>query len=337
MPVVSSQFKQGPYLREGLFIKKNKDRWEKIQEDESRDADEMARDFVQLVDDLAYAKTFYRTSRVTRFINSLASRIYLRIYQNRREESNRFVRYWKIDLPETIGKHYKILLFCTFLFVLFYLVGFFIAYYDKNYIREVLGDSYVEMTEENIAKGNPFGVYQSGNPVISWLGIMVNNIQYAIIAFLKGLAVGIFSLADLISTAMMVGAFHEMFAAHGLGVEFLLAVMLHGLLELTAIVVACAAGVVIGTSFLFPGTMGRLQAFKSGVKDGVKIMVGLMPVFCVAAFFEGFITGLYKMHIALNLLLLLLLAGFVVWYFIIYPYQLKKRSVTSIKPVSINA
>ena len=285
----------------------------------------MARDFVQLVDDLSYAKTYYPTSRVTKYINSLASRIYLSIYQNRREESNRLVRFWKYDVPLTIGKHHRIILFSASLFILFYLLGFFSAKLDEGFTREVLGNSYVDMTEKNIAEGNPFGVYQSGNSFLSWLGIMVNNVIFSIISFVRGIVLGILSITALIRTAMEVGVFHFMFAAKGLGVDFIFAVMLHGLLELTAIVITCAAGVILGTSYLFPGTMRRLQAFQVGVKDGVKIVIGLIPVFGIAAFFEGFITGLYKMPRVLNIFLLTLSALFIIWYFIIYPISLKKR------------
>ena len=60
-------------MREGLFIKKNKDRWERLEHQVPVNPDEMAKDFTKLVDDLAYAKTFYPTSRVTRYINSLAA------------------------------------------------------------------------------------------------------------------------------------------------------------------------------------------------------------------------------------------------------------------------
>lgn len=285
----------------------------------------MARDFIQLVDDLAYAKTYYPTSRVTRYINALASRIYLRIYQNRREDSNRLVKFFRYDVPLTIAKHHRVIGFCAFVFILFYLLGYLSARYDEGFTREVMGNSYVNMTESNIEKGNPFGVYQSGNAFLSWLGIMVNNVRVALLMFVKGIFLGIFSLKDLISNSMMVGVFHYMFAAKGLGVAFLFAVMIHGLLELTAIVIACAAGVIMGTSYLFPGTQSRLKALQQGTKDGVKIIVGLIPVFGIAAFFEGFITGLYKMPLALNILLLGSSAAFIIWYFIVYPIRLKKR------------
>jgi uncharacterized membrane protein SpoIIM required for sporulation len=98
------------------------------------------------------------------------------------------------------------------------------------------------------------------------------------------------------------------------------------MLELTAIIIACAAGVVMGISFLFPGTKSRMEAFRQGTKDGVKMIIGLIPVFVMAAFYEGFVTRYYKMPIALNLLLLATSAAFIIWYFVVYPAILIKRS-----------
>ncbi|HSU27882.1 MAG TPA: hypothetical protein VLJ68_05845, partial [Chitinophagaceae bacterium] len=112
-------------MREALFINKNKDRWEKIQHMPSLDADDMAKDFTQLLDDLAYAKTFYPSSRVTNYVNTQASRIYLSIYANRKEESNRLVTFWKYDLPLTIRKHHRVIFFCLIIFLVFFAIGFF--------------------------------------------------------------------------------------------------------------------------------------------------------------------------------------------------------------------
>jgi hypothetical protein len=109
-------------LREGLFIKKNKDRWERVQNETTRDPDEIAKDFVQLVDDLGYAKTFYPGSRAARYINGLASRIYLNIYSNRKEESNRILNFWKYDVPLTIKKHHRIILVSLVIFFLSFAV-----------------------------------------------------------------------------------------------------------------------------------------------------------------------------------------------------------------------
>lgn len=312
-------------MREGLFIKKNKARWDKIQQGLSADADETARDFVQLVDDLSFAKTFYPTSRATKYINGLASKIYLGIYQNRREESSRLLRFWKYDVPLTVYKHWRIMLFATFVFALFYTVGFFTAKHDPSFVREVFGAEYLQKTEDNIEAGNPFGIYQSGDSFWMWIAIMINNIIVSFKYFGEGLVLGIFSLKELGQESMRVGVFNYLFFSKGMGDRFVLAVMIHGLLELTAIVLACAAGAVMGTSYLFPGTRSRLDAFKEGVKDGVKIVVGLVPVLMVAAFYEGFVTRYYNMPLPLNLLLLASSAAFIVFYFIVHPYRLAQK------------
>jgi uncharacterized membrane protein SpoIIM required for sporulation len=312
-------------LREALFIKKNRERWLQNQANPTEDADELARDFTQLVDDLAYAKTFYPSSKVTQFINSEASRIYLTIYKNRKEESNRLVTFWKYDLPLTIRKHYKTMLFSLLIFLIFFAVGFFLARQDENVTRSILGDNYVDKTKENIQNGNPFDVYESGNPILSWLGIMINNIKVSLRAFASGIFCGIPSLYDLARTAVMVGVFDQLFADKGLGIEFFLVVFVHGTLELTAIILACGAGIVLGKSFLFPGTIKRLDAFKQGAKDGVKIVIGLMPVFAIAAFFEGLFTRLYNNLSIFTTLITTLSVLFVIWYFIIYPIRLGRK------------
>src|SRR5262245_57655239 len=108
----------------------------------------MARDFTQLVDDLAYAKTFYPSSKVTRFINSEASKIYLNIYKNRKEESNRLVTFWKYDLPLTIRKHHGTVLFSFIVFLIFFAVGFFVSKEDELVARTLLPPGYIEMTQD---------------------------------------------------------------------------------------------------------------------------------------------------------------------------------------------
>ena len=60
-------------------------------------------------------------------------------------------------------------------------------------------------------------------------------------------------------------------------------------------------------------------------KDGVKIMIGLMPVFALAAFFEGFITRLYNDVSVLTTIITSLSVVFVIWYFVIYPVRLGRK------------
>ena len=312
-------------MREALFIKKNKDRWLKSQHMPSDDPDEMAMEFTQLVDDLSYAKTFYPQSRVTKFLNATASQTYMSIYQNRKEERNRITEFWKYTVPLTVRKHHNVLLFCAVLFIVFFIVGFYSAKLDESFVREMLGDGYVNMTEENIEKGKPFGVYAEGGELLMWLGIMLNNIFVSFTYFARGIVLCFPSITSLLTEGVRLGAFEELFFAKGLGIQSVLTVFIHGTLEISAIVIAGAAGVVLGKGWMFPGTGKRLNAFMRGAKEGVIIVVSLIPVFIVAAFFEGFITRYYTMPQWLSAIILLSSASYIIWYYIIYPLQVQKK------------
>lgn len=285
----------------------------------------MAKEFTQLVDDLAYAKTFYPESKITRFINGEAAKIYLQIYQNRREETNRLLFFWKYELPLTIWKHRRYMLFSTLVFIVFFAIGFFASAKDETVARSFFGDTYYEHTQANIANGNPFGIYEHGNPFLSWIQLMIHNIRVSIILFVSGLFAGLPSLYFLAQNAAMVGIFDHLFASNGLGLDFFLVVFVHGTLELTAIVISGGAGLILGMGFIFPGTVRRLTSLKQAAKDAVKIMIGLMPVFALAAFFEGFITRLYNDLSILTSLITVLSVLFVIFYFVIYPARLVRR------------
>lgn len=312
-------------MREALFIKKNKERWENISQHPSTNPDEMAFEFTQLVDDLGYAKTFYPHSKITKFLNTEASKRYLSIYRNRREDRNRLALFFKYDVPLAIVKHHLVLLCCFILFMLFFCVGLFSAIKDGHFVREILGDGYVNMTEENIAKGNPFDVYQSANSFIMWLKIMINNIGVSFTYFLEGLLPFFLVLKNLVTEGLRLGAFEYMFYTKGYGGLFVLTVMIHGTLELSALIIAATAGVVLGKSWLFPGTIKRLDALKQGAKEGAKIIIALVPVFITAAFFESYVTRHYRMPAWISILILTSSLTFIVGYFVIYPIRLSRR------------
>jgi len=310
-------------MREGQFIKQNLDRWEEYQH-ETEDPDEVAKRFTYLVDDLSYAKTFYPHGNTVRYINGIAANIYLSIYKNKKEKKQRLITFWTTELPLVIRKHHRILLFTFLFFISFVLIGVFSAYNDQTFARSVLGDEYVDMTERNIANGDPFGVYKNGNSAVMFLLIAFNNIKVAFLCYSMGIFAGIGTLYFLFKNGVMVGVFEYMFFHHNVGFQSVLVVFVHGTLELSAIVIAGSAGLIMGNSLLFPGTYTRVQSLQLAAKDSVKIIVSLVPIFVVAAFFEGFVTRHTEMPIWLSLTILLSSASFVTWYFVVYPVRVKR-------------
>jgi len=313
------------FVREGLFIKKNIDKWKQYQYERTTDPDEMASRFTELVNDLGYSRTFYPHSKVTQYLNGLASRIYLGIYKNKKEESSRIVRFWKTELPLVVRKYHREILYSFIIFFLFAVMAAFSAAHDETFVRGVLGDGYVEMTEDNIAKGDPFGVYKNGDQLSMFVEIAVHNIQISFMIFVTGIVVSLGTVWLLFINGVMLGAFQYYFFAKGLGLKSVLVIWIHGTLEISSIIIAGAAGLILGNSILFPGTHNRIDSVKRGARDGLKFLIGLVPVFMAAAFLEGFVTRYSTMPVWLSIFILLSSLTFIIWYFGFYPIRVERK------------
>src|SRR5579872_5553221 len=108
----------------------------------------MAGQFTDLVNDLGYSKTFYPQSKVTQYLNGLASRIYLGIYRNKKEEVSRIFNFWKTELPTVVRKYHREILYSFLIFTLFGIMAAFSTAHDGDFARGVLGDTYMDITEE---------------------------------------------------------------------------------------------------------------------------------------------------------------------------------------------
>jgi len=322
-------------MREAMFIKKNADKWKEYQQSPTDNPDETADRFITLIDDLSYAKTFYPRSKVTRWINGIAAGIYQSIYQNKKEKYSRIFQFWKFELPLLFKRYHRIFLFTTICFLLFVAVGVFSSMQNEDFVRGVLGDRYVNMTEDNIASGDPFGVYKDDNPFSMFVLIGFNNIKVAFLTFIGGFTLGIFTFMLMWQNGLMLGCFQYMFFSKGLGIKSVMVIWIHGTLEISAIVIAATAGLILASGILFPGTYSRMYSFKRNAKDAAKVLICLIPVFIVAAFFESYVTHLMSqtfdkesnagLPVWASVVILACSLSFIIWYFVILPIRLHKK------------
>jgi uncharacterized membrane protein SpoIIM required for sporulation len=314
-------------MREAQFLKQNADKW-KLYEREIKmhqHPDLLADRFIELTDDLSYSKTFYPGSATTKYLNGLASLFHQKIYKNKKEQSSRIFSFWQFELPYLFKTYHRQFLYAFLFFIVFCMMGALSAKYDESFIRLILGDGYVNMTNENIESGDPFGVYKHSSQLNMFFFIAFNNIKVAFIAYIVGAAFSVGTVWVLLSNGLMLGSFQYFFISKGLGFKSITVIFIHGTLEIWAIVIAGAAGLILGNSILFPGTYKRSVSFLRGGKDGLKIVIGLVPVFLTAAFLESFITRYTEMPLWLSLSILSGSLIFIVWYFIIYPIRLHKK------------
>lgn len=312
-------------MREALFVKQNSEKWKAYEQLHTDNPDELAERFIDITNDLAYAKTFYPDSKTTAYLNGVASVLHQSLYKNKREDTGRFLKFWKYEVPMLFFRYRLQLLYAFLFFITFCAIGVLSAKYDDSFVRLIMGDSYVNMTNENIAKGDPFGVYKQSGEFEMFFMIALNNIYVTLVTFVTGIFFSIGPVFAMLKNGVMLGSFEYYFFSKGLGVESILVIWIHGTLEISAIIMAGAAGLVLGHGLLFPKTFTRLQALTRSAKDGMKMIAGISPIIVLAAFFEGFITRHTGMPLWLSISILGGSLIFILWYFVIYPYQLFKR------------
>ena len=314
-------------MKEAAFVKNNKQKWlryeEKLKHQRDLTPDELAQLYIDLTDDLSFARTHYPDSELVNYLNQMASGVHQGIYKNKKEEKGRFKRFWLKELPETMATVQKALLISFIIFMVSMTIGWVSAANDTTFVRLILSDAYVNMTEKNIEKGDPLAVYKSMKESIMFVGITINNVMVSFRTFAAGVFTAVGTGFMIFRNGVMVGAFVEFFFEQNLGFTAIMIIMIHGTLELSAIVIAGAAGITMGNSILFPGSYTRLESFKRGAKKGLKIVIGLVPVFFIAGWIEGYITRLTEMPLFLRYVIIGGSAVFILYYFIILPNKIR--------------
>ncbi|MFT6936364.1 MAG: putative membrane protein SpoIIM required for sporulation, partial [Saprospiraceae bacterium] len=321
-------------MRETKFIEQNKQKWrefERTLESNKKDPDKLSDLFVQITDDLSFSRTFYPNRSVRVYLNHLAQKVFYNIYKNRKTKGRKFLRFWTDDLPQIMFEARKDLLIAFVLFLFAFAIGAVSTYMNPEFPRVILGDMYVDMTIENIKNGDPMAVYKNDNELISALSITQNNLRVAFFTFVGGVFFMIGTIGVMLYNGIMVGAFQMFFAMQDSYAfkESLLTIWIHGTLEISAIILAGAAGLTLGRGLVFPGTYSRIQAFQVSARRGVKMLLGIFPIFVIAGFIEGFVTRHTETPDAIRAIFIILCLFFVLAYYVVYPYRKGKRGFVS--------
>ncbi len=315
-------------MREASFIERNKEKWILIENNLRNkinvDPDILASNYIELTNDLAYAQTFYPRSKTKDYLNELSILAHQLLYRDQKSSENQLLRFIQKDIPQAIWIIRKQLLYSLLIFSLAIGIGVISSHYDLDFVRLILGDRYVDMSIKNIEEGNPAGVYGDGSALGSALGITINNVRVAFLAFAFGLLFSVGTGFILFNNGVMVGAFHYMFYQHGVLEEAMSAIWIHGAIELSVIVIAGGCGLAVGNSMLFPKSYTRVESFKQSMKTASKVLVSTVPFFIVAGFLEGFVTRHYQFSIWMCVAVIVLSFVAILYFYVIRPYQLAK-------------
>lgn len=120
--------------------------------------------------------------------------------------------------------------------------------------------------------------------------VWTNNVWVAAEALIFGVLLGIPTLWVLLQNALNLGVDGGLVIGHGRATEFFALILPHGMLELSAVFLAAAAGLRLGWAVIDPGPRPRSRALAEEGRQTITIALGLIVVLGVSGVIEAFVT-----------------------------------------------
>ena len=316
-------------MKESQFIRDNEADWKRLEsllQSPLKDADQILRLFEKVSGDLAYARTFYPNRSVRLYLNNLTQKV-LNSIDTRKSKFSvaSIVHFYRHELPAIVYENRKAFYTSFLVFVVSMMIGAISSAHVPEFAEIILGEDYIEITEDNINDGDPMAIYKSEEEGRMFMMITINNIKVSFFCFMLGFFAGIGTIYILIVNGIMVGVFQYFFYQKGLFLTSFLTIWIHGTIEILAIIIAGAAGLILGNGLLFPKSYDRNSSLLISAKKALKVILGIIPLFIIAGFLESFVTRLTDLPMIMKILIIGLSLLFILTIFVIYPYRYAKN------------
>lgn len=241
--------------------------------------------------DLAYARLRGGDADLVRYLNDLVIRAHGLLYAERGPGAARLWRFLRVGFPQLVYVR-RVYLTAATIMLLFgaAVAGGLVAANPAN-VRVVVPAQFVDNDQYYAERqsNTKYDAPDEAKPVFAAF-LMTNNIRVAILAFAVGTLGAVPTLLLLFYNGMPLGGLAMQQHQNGRDLLFWSLILPHGIIEITAILIAGAAGMLLGHALLAPGELSRQDALKLAGRDSVRLLLGTIPFFIVAGFIESFVT-----------------------------------------------
>ncbi len=259
---------------------------------EPEEIKEIGRLYRAATSDLAYATGRAYDARLLGYLNRLVARAHAYVYgASATTGRERIVRFYTHTFPQEFRRSFALFALCTAITIVTAIVAYVL-------IRTHPGDAYSllpqQLIPDQIKKSlhdSNFAFDPQASPLMS-TEIITNNIRVAILAFAGCVTLGYFTLLVIAQNGLMLGGVGALFTNAGFGGDFWVTVAPHGVIELTAIQISGAAGLLISLGIIAPGRLRRRDAIRIGAQRAGVLIAGVASMLVVAGTIEGFFSPL---------------------------------------------
>lgn len=235
---------------------------------------------------LSHARSEYRDIELNSRLTMLVAEARVVIYGTRSRSMRAFAQFFSLRFPAAVWhgrRSVVVAALVTFLPAL--VLGVWLSVSDRALdvaAPEALRSAYIN---------EDFEAYYSDAPAAEFsTQVLINNIQVSFVAFAVGILLCVPTAYVLATNGANVGMAAGLFHAAGEAPKFYGLILPHGLLELSAVVIAGAAGLSLGWAVISPGDRTRVEAVAEQGSRSAVIVLGLMVAFTLAGLIEGFVT-----------------------------------------------
>ncbi len=289
-------------MDERTFIEGSREAWERLEStlSETRssgvtrlDATRLRQlhdDYRRSAADLAYAQTHFPESQSAEYLNSLVGRAHAELYGAAPRRLASMWGFFARGYPALVREHWREVSLSAALLFGATALGFILAYVNYPLARLFIPEALREGVSDTLESGTDLHAITAPFAPLLTAGITANNIQVAFLAFAGGMTFGALTVYALMVNGLLLGALAGAFDKAGGSLYFWALIVPHGSLELPAIVLAGAAGLMIGRALISPGDLPRSAALKRVSPNALRVLLGTLPLFVVAGAIEAFIT-----------------------------------------------
>lgn len=250
---------------------------------------ELGRLYRVATSDLALAQRDFPRHKITLYLNQLVARSHAVIYRTEPLVVNRFKTFVVSGFPRVYRETLPFTLIASLLFWLPAILAFVSVWVSPDASRWVLPVG-TQQLRETIEEGKLWTEIPIEERPYASSFIMQNNIQVAFLAFAGGMLLGIYTVYIMALNGLILGGLTGLTAHYGLGFDLWTFVIGHGVIELSVIMMAGGAGLMLGWAIIHPGLLRRTDALKEAAGKAVTLVLGSVPLLVIAGTIEGFVS-----------------------------------------------
>lgn len=244
----------------------------------------------QFCNQLSIAKHRRYSPQIIDRLNRLVIDCHQELYQHDARRRFQWLSMLFVEFPDALRRNRHL---CAWAAAMFIVPGILVAlacWFNEDFIYAIMGHEQVlEMESMYDPENREIGRDRDAGDDITMFGFYIkNNIGIAFRTFASGILFGVGAMFFLVFNGLSIGAVASHLTQQGFSETFWPFVIGHGSFELTAIVLAGAAGLKLGGVVLDPGPHSRVLALKYAAQDVMPIVIGMTVMLLIAAFLEAF-------------------------------------------------